>query len=416
MAAPTAGELFELRVASVLHGEGAFVRRRVNLDQKVGGRVQVTDIDVLAFHFDETIRLRLEAGECKTSEAKSAPSAKDRLLWLAGVTQLVGANGGFLATTRRARDDDRHLARSVGLDLVDPRDLDRREAILGSRTDVPAHSVNALALERDAAAAATKDEELRRVWSFARSELWLAEPVPALKRALGAMRIVGQRWSPALDDQERRVLRWLASETIIGFTLAVTRLAGESYRMPEDVFVKSLSERLAEGLASYTAMREISKQVDTFLVGVLRDAGVDDRNVVGAIGALAPRPPNYAEPLTELVQRLAAEPALTCGLPRLTEIYLLLELYGGDLDAREADGARLLRLLEAFIQRQGRLPEELTTALRRRPEAHGSAPAEKRGKSNSTGEDATPASSREDERKTRERLFDDSAASSGRRR
>src|SRR4051812_2038653 len=106
-AGPSTGELFELRVARLLHAEGAFVRRRVNLDQQIGTRMQVTDLDVLAFFFDDTLRLRLEAGECKTAETKSAPSTKDRLLWLVGVNRLVGADHGFLATIKGVRDQDR---------------------------------------------------------------------------------------------------------------------------------------------------------------------------------------------------------------------------------------------------------------------------------------------------------------------
>jgi hypothetical protein len=369
MPAPTVGELFELRVAQVLHAEGAFVRRRVNLDQRVGGRQQVTDLDVLAFFFDDTLRLRIETGECKTTEAKNAPSAKDRLLWLVGVNRLVGADDGFLATNKGARDADRHFARSLELQLVDARDLERREVILGLApgSGVISHSTDALALEREVETTTVKDEELRRLLWFVRSELWLGEPVPALKRALGAMRVLGQRWSPELGEREQRVLRWIVSETIIGFLVALTRLAGESYRAPEEVFAKDLNERLAEGLASYGAMREIAKQVDTFLVGVLREAGVDDSHVVGAIGALAPRPPGYAEPLHELTQRLAAEPRLTRELPRLADAYLAINLYGGDLSGGESDGARLLRLVAAFIQRQGRLPDELIAPLRLRP-------------------------------------------------
>jgi hypothetical protein len=415
MAAPTVGEAFELRVARVLHGEGAFVRRRVNLDQDVGGRLQVTDLDVLAFFFDDTLRLRLETGECKTSEAKSAPSAKDRLLWLAGVNRLVEAEGGFLATTKRARDTDRYFARSLSLELVDLEDLGRREAILGlrSETGVSVHSADAVTLERIVDTAMTKDEELRRVWSFIRSELWLGEPVPALKRALGAMRVLGQRWSPALSERELRVVKWLASETIIGFALAVTRLAGESYRAPEDAFAKHLNERLAEGLASYAAMREIAKQVDAFLVGVLREAGADDRHVVGAIGALAPRPPGYAEPLLELIQRVAAEPRLARQLPRLTEAYLALDLYGGDLGGEEAPAARLLRLLEAFIQRQGRLPEELTAPLRRRPVSVASEPANEEEASTDDGSNGPSSAEAADEG---ERLFEDRPASPARKR
>jgi hypothetical protein len=78
----------------------------------------------------------------------------------------------------------------------------------------------------------------------------VVEPVAALKRALGACRVLGARWSGDLGGRDQRILRWLVSEAIVGLTVAVTRLAGESYRAPEAVFAKHLNERLAEGLAS----------------------------------------------------------------------------------------------------------------------------------------------------------------------
>lgn len=415
MPAATPGELFELRVARLLHAEGAFVRRRVNLDQQVGGRLQVTDLDVLAFGFDDTLRLRLETGECKTAETRNAPSTKDRLLWLVGVNHLVGAEDGFLAITKTARDPDRHFARSIDLKLVDVRDLERREGILGLKpeTGTAAHSPDALALEHKVEVATKNDDELRRVYWFVRGDLWLGEPVPTLKRALGAMRVIGQRWSPELPAGEQLVLRWLASEAIIGFVVAATRIAGESYRAPEPVFLQHLNERLAEGLASFDAMREIAKQVDKFLVGVLREAGVGDSNVVGAIGALAPRPPSYAEPLLELIQRLAAEPRLARELPRLAESYLALELFGGNLGEVEADSARLLRLVAAFIQRQGRLPEELTLPLTRRP-SEGDRASGEQPVADAAGPaaEATPGAGGEVQE---QRLFGDSTASASNR-
>lgn len=352
------GELFELKVARLLAAEGAFVRRRVNLEP---GHGRVTDLDVLAFSFDETLRLRLVTGECKTAQAKSAPSSKDRLLWLAGVNQLVGADGGFLATMRNARDDDREVARSLGLEIIEPHALERRERIVGP-TAMARHSEASLATESQVESATRNDEELRRVYQFVRSELWLAPPVAALKRALGAMRIVGARWSSSLVEPEQAVVRWLIGEALCGFTVAVTRVAGESYRTPDDVFSVDLNERLAEGLATYDAMREIGKQVDQFLVGVLREAGVDETRVVGAIGALAPRPPVYAEPLIELIQRLAAEPRLARELPSLTEAYL-----AGEHTADERETARLLRLVAAFVEKQARVPAELVLPLRWRP-------------------------------------------------
>jgi hypothetical protein len=335
----------------------------VNLDQYVGERLQVTDVDVLAFFFDRSLALRLVAAECKTAEGRSAPSTKDRLLWLAGVNHLVGADEGFLATARAARNGERRFAALLGLAVVDPRDLERRETILGVGDSVVAtHSQEAIARAEEAAK--VKDEELKRVYTFARSELWLVPPVTALKRALGACRVLGARYSTDLPDAERRVVEWLAAEVVAGVALALTRLAAESYRQPEDVFARHLTERLAEGLASYEAMREIAKEVDKYMLGVLRDSGVDETRAVAALGAMAPRAPGYTEPLLEVISRLAASPLTCATLPRTVDA-----AYAGS--AADGEAGRLQRLVATFLERQGRLPVALLAPLRQREESAG---------------------------------------------
>src|SRR5205823_4280882 len=135
-------------------------------------------------------------------------------------------------------------------------------------------------------------------------------------------------------------------------------LAAESYRQPEEVFARHLTERLAEGLASYEAMREIAKEVDKYLLGVMRDSGVDETRAVAALGAFAPRPPSYTEPLLELISRLASSPAATTTLPRAVEAAYI------DGVRPEGEAGRLLRLVATFLERQGRLPAELLGPLR----------------------------------------------------
>jgi hypothetical protein len=204
-----------------------------------------------------------------------------------------------------------------------------------------------------------QDDELKRVYAFVRSELWLLPPVAALKRALGAARLMAGRYSSDLPDPQRRATAWLVEEVVVGTTLALTRLAAESYRQPEEVFARHLSERLAEGLASYEAMREIAKEVDKYLLGVLRDSGVDETRAVAALGGFAPRPPAYTEPLLELISRLAASPATTATLPRAVEA-----AFTGLPPVGEA--GRLVRLIATFLEGQGRLSSELLGPLRDR--------------------------------------------------
>lgn len=98
------GEQYECRVARVLHHEGAVVRRAVDLNLQFGERFTVTDVDVLALTFLPSLRRQVTICECKTTTG-SGPTAGDRILWGAGVRQLVpGADRHMIATVRTATD------------------------------------------------------------------------------------------------------------------------------------------------------------------------------------------------------------------------------------------------------------------------------------------------------------------------
>ncbi len=101
------------------------MRRAFDLGVRFREHFQVAEIDVLALFFDRTIETRIVNGECKTTEAKSAPSSADRLLWLAGVARPIDSNRSFLATTKSASDNARSHAARLGSEILDPRDVER---------------------------------------------------------------------------------------------------------------------------------------------------------------------------------------------------------------------------------------------------------------------------------------------------
>lgn len=358
------GEDLEARVARLLFYEGAFTRRRVNLEAHYGEKFTITDLDVFAVTFDRTLVATTRIGECKTTEAKGLPSLADRLMWLAGVKALVGAEGKFLATSKAASDQVRDLARRLNTELLDLRDIARREALVGL-TESSGYGSHDPAVRRVAASTfdvAKRDPEIRRVYWFVRSEVWLVQPIAGLKKALGACRLVGSRWSERMPADEQEALLWLASELVVAVCVCLLRLAGTAYRQPEEVFERYLQERLTEGVAEFGAMQEISRQVDRVLLSAVREAGLDPSRAVPYLGTFMPGPPTYAEPLAELVQRLVASSAAASDLARLADWMYALALgaaTGQPPVAAENETGRLLRLVATFLEVQGRMPAVL---------------------------------------------------------
>jgi hypothetical protein len=371
------GEELEARVARLLLFEGALTRRRINLEAQFGERFAVvTDIDVIAFWVDQTLRVAIDVGECKSGDAKGQPSSGDRMLWLAGVATLAKADRAFLATARAAGTNARDLARKLGIEVLDERDLERREALAGITPDAGwgSHDPAIRAMADEAFKVVRPDDELRRLYWFVRTELWLGEPVAVVKKALGACRILGTKWSERLSEEVKRSLLWLGGEVIVGLSLALTRIAATAHRQPEETFEGYLRERLAEGLADHRALSEISRNVDRLVMAVVGETGGDPTRATQFLGTFAPQPPLYAEPLTELLQRIARSRSGAADLARVADWTWSQSLLGATMDGGPVFGnydasIRLLRLVAAFVERQARMPGDLLGWTRDQPSA-----------------------------------------------
>lgn len=370
---PSKGEIYECRVARLFYSEGAFVRRAVDLQLQFGERFTVTDVDVLGVSFSPELVREVSVCECKTTEARNAPSAADRLLWGAGVRRLVpGARRQVLATTRPANDNVRGLARRLDAHVLDLQALEHRERLLGLDSEDlrGPHDPELLGRQREAFELARADDELKRVWNFVRSEFWFSTDVYGLKRCLGALRLLAKRWHPDLPQVEERGLKWIVHELMAAMAISLSGLAGECYRQPPPIFERRLFERLSEGAVPFAVMQELGKDVDKYVMAVMREAGLDPGDHVQRLGAFQPSPPGYAESLMEVLARLAGSPQ---AIP-----YLSVQFDGRLAASRgstprcdpvpvelRAEGDHLLATVRTFLRGQIKVPDELLTPMER---------------------------------------------------
>jgi hypothetical protein len=370
--AVTKGDVQELRLGRILFAEGSFVRRAIDLNLALGEGSTITDLDIWAMRFAPDLSAHLSIGECKSAEGKKGPKVADRLLWVRGLADLVRADHAFVATAKSTSDRVRHLAKELGVSTVDERDLAHRESILG--LDGASHwgpyAPELLTRQREIYDQLKTDEDLKRVYWFVRSEFWLATPTIGLKRTLGALRVVRDRGTGKEDQPEREALLWLGRQCQVNLVLVLTRLAGAFYRHAPGSVRDRLLEELAAGPGvDYRTLREWSRNADRYVETLLQRAGVDPAVRGEAVGGLAPTPPSYAEPLLEVLERLAAAPWAVQDLARVADwnaaaVELgeeLGQLPGPAIDLDEI--GRLLRLVAAFLGGQIKLPEELMQGL-----------------------------------------------------
>lgn len=362
------GDMQELRIARLLYAEGAFVRRAIDLNMRFGEDLTVTDLDVFALKFAKDFEISTVIGESKTAQGKKGPKLADRLLWICGLRDLIGADRAFIATAKSASSRVRGLAEKLDVRVIDEPDLVHRERLIGLQPDASWGPYDPRLLERQRTTydLVKENADLKRIYWFIRSEFWLLDDTTSIKRALWAINLLGQYWGGNSGKEQRRSIRWLTRHLQVNIVVGLVRLAGRCYREDPRKSSAQILQELASGPnVDYETMAGLARDVDRYLTTVLRDLDADPGQQVKALGAFSPSPPSYAEPLLEVVERLAAEPEVSPELPRFIDHEVARLELEEDIDLLHLDGhiqtecARLLRLIGAFVIGQMEVPGDL---------------------------------------------------------
>ena len=375
---PDPGHLVESRVAQVWYWEGFFSRPAVDLNRHFHpDPVQITDLDLLAYDLSPQLAPHRYIGEVKTGTGKNAPKPLDRLVWLRGLRELIGAESGELTTAVVPSDRVREIARSLGLVAQSVADFERREQeSVAGLDDCGAHGAGALALKMAVREICRTDPELERAYGFLRSGVWFLDPFTAVKQLVDTLRRAARRWDSRLHDQEATALRWILAEGVAVLTLNLAMVAGLSLTLDRAGFSQLVSDRLAEGMIPMPQMRRLSESIDKYLNGVLSAANVPPDVRTSAIGAFVPEPPDWAEPLAETAWRMSRSAIQTRSLPRQIDLLVHERVARArEVPAAAAqrvglarqDTARLRNLLAAFLRGCGAAPDVVNDALTAAP-------------------------------------------------
>lgn len=369
------GDVMEARVAQLWFWEGYYARRGINLEHQYDPEpLQVTDLDLLAFDLDPALNRHKHIGEVKTGTGKNAAKPLDRTIWLRGLRELVGAEHAELTTGIPPSARGRELAVSLGVTAQSVQDVERREqtAKIAEVADLGSQGPAAFVTLKEVHKLCSAEPELERAFWFLRSEVWFLDPWSAAKRTLGLLRTLNKRWTPQVEDDEARALRWLYAEAISSWTLNVVTLAGEAARLDEHTFQARAEERLAEGVVPAAYQRRLSDAIDKYIAGVLAAADTSATVRTEAMGAFLPQPPEWSASFVELVRRLATNAPATRQLPRRLDLLVFERLVNrreltttaGNRLSLHADAfGQQRRLLAAFLRTHPGLPEAVDRAM-----------------------------------------------------
>ncbi|MGT2530681.1 hypothetical protein ACU4GG_29115 [Streptomyces nojiriensis] len=357
---PSAGHQLEARVAQLWFWEGFYARCGINLQRYYQEPLLVTDLDLFAFDFSPHLSVIKYIGEVKSGTGKSVEKPLDRIVWLRGLRELVGADSAELTMAKGVTSRIRQLGRSLDVTAQTVDDFERREGNAVARmTDLGSQGISALTMEQEVREACRGDVALERAFWFLRGEVLFLDPFLAIKQLIDLLQEISRHWTPRLQDKEARVVRWLASEAVSILALKLVAASATAVTLSRSEWDDLVSERLAEGAVPMHQMRKLSDSVDKFVAGVLSAAKVPPEIRTEAIGAFLPEPPHYAGPLAELCWRLKSDAPVARALPRQLDLFIFEKLvWQRDIDvaviarlglARDNFG-HVRRLISAFLR------------------------------------------------------------------
>lgn len=319
------GAAWEYRAHGALFATGWYVRRNVDLRERVSGSPQtMAEVDLLGLSFDVDLRPHRLIGECK--DRKGSTKEADRVIWLLGLGRLLAGDHLVFAKPSIATATVR-FARSTSVALYDEaRIAEIEDAVPGfAPCGLFDPGIGQELIRPAVTREALGDGRLREAYDWVHNGSWLEPATSRVKRL--------PEYFSFVENATSGVTRTLMLvEGLLGLIACALETAGKLRRYSPAVGSRLQEEALASGAASATVLREIAARADDYYRDIL------DRSIEQAQGKRSEvRAPRLAE--------VIAQP------PPWTEAYLSL---ARQLGSRSEAGTDLLRyaeleLVERFV-------------------------------------------------------------------
>jgi hypothetical protein len=362
------GKAWEYRVHRAAFLSGWYVRRGVNLRERVVGSPQTLgEVDIVGISFDPALEPTLLVGECK--DRKGGAKEADRAVWLLGLKQVLKAEHVLLAKTNLA-EGTYTFARPLELLLWDEAVVRALEQRHGLESDAGFAGGFGIELGEGLLGAKVTDQRLKAAVDYVRNAFWYAQGVGRVKRLASYFEVLGES---ELEDDQRDVF---VAEGLLALLYVSLVTAGRLQRVSPARATAWLHDALAAGVANAAALRDIAARADDYYRDAwsrtARERGEDGRLTVPRLVDHIAQPPPWLGEFQELAQRLGERSQHATDLLRFADLVLLEQLVVGNpipsplLAAVAADANELMQLLQLggyFLRRvwgvEARLIERL---------------------------------------------------------
>lgn len=365
------GRAWEFRVHRAAFLSGWYVRRGVNLRERVAGSPQtMAEVDILGLAFDVALVPKLTLGECK--DRKGGAKEADRVVWLLGLKQALKAEHVMFAKTTIS-EGTYTWARPFELLLWDEaavRAIERAHELEPDSGYVGSFNVALAARAAELRKLPRESTRLRAAWDYVGGAFWYSSAVARAKRLAAYFDVVREA---KLDDDARDLF---VAEGLIALLAAALTTAGQLRRISPARAQVALHDAFAAGVASAPALRDIAARADDYYrdawARTARERGEAEKLTVPRLADHIAQAPEWLPEYEELARHLGARPQLATDVMRFADLLLFEQLLAESalpaeiLATISADAGELMRLVQVagyFARRVWGVEARLLTRL-----------------------------------------------------
>lgn len=348
------GRGWEYRVHRAVFLTGWYVRRGVNLRERVAGSPQtMAEVDIFATSFDAALEPRLLVGECK--DRKGGAKEADRIVWLLGLQRLLKSDQILFAkpniseaTFTWARPYEPLLWDEAAVLAIERRySLDPETGYAGSFNITLAEEKLLPERKLDASQA-----NFRPAWDYLSAAFWYSGNAPRTKRLPAYFKVLAE--TQGISDVARDSF---VAEGVLALLAAAATTAGHLGRFSPARAEVAVTEAFSAGVANAAALRDIAARADDFYRDALAKATRSGSSGAGPLEV--PRlaehiaqPPPWLSEFLELARQIGARPQFATDVLRFADLLLFEQLIAGNpipdplLQSIPSPADELLRLVQ----------------------------------------------------------------------
>jgi hypothetical protein len=320
------GAAWEYRVQRALFLAGWYVRRSVNLRERVMGSPQtMAEVDVLCVGFDPWLSRSSMVGECK--DRKASTKEADRIIWLLGLARLLRVDHVLFAKTVISQATIQ-FAKPAGVALWDQAAVQAIESRFKLRPDSDFFGSTNVSLQEDVIrpsrkASALKNRPLRAACDYVTGAFWYGQNPARTKRLKGFFEAVDEA-----TDLNASTRSGLIAEGLIALLASGYTTAGQLTRLSPGFGDVQQETALASGAADAAALREIAGRADDYYQNALIQAVKSQPNEAASV-IKVPRlansiaePPEWTQSYLGFARRLGEQPLAATDVLRYADLIL----------------------------------------------------------------------------------------------